>query len=92
MKPPCECGSELQYPAPDSFVRNLEATLREHYPGAGKLVFEEASGMLDLMLADLKRDFVLFDIIFLLTAILAGLGVLNGQLLAALERKKEQTL
>jgi putative ABC transport system permease protein len=41
------------------------------------------------MLADLQDDFVLFDIILFLTAILAGLGVLNGQLLSALERRKE---
>ena len=41
------------------------------------------------MLRDLTVDFVLFDIILFLTALLAGLGVLNGQLLAAIERKKE---
>ena len=38
---------------------------------------------------DIARDFVLFDIIILLTVLLAGLGVLNGQLLSALERAKE---
>ncbi len=38
---------------------------------------------------DIGRDFVLFDILVGLTAVLAGLGVLNGQLLAALERSKE---
>ena len=32
---------------------------------------------------------MLFDIILALTVILAGLGVLNGQLLSALERAKE---
>lgn len=38
---------------------------------------------------DVARDFVLFDVIILLTAALGGLGVLNGQLLSALERAKE---
>lgn len=42
-----------------------------------------------LELADIQRDFVVFDVILALTAILAGLGVLNGQLLAATERAKE---
>ena len=39
--------------------------------------------------SDIARDFVLFDIIIGLTVILAGIGVLNGQLLSALERAKE---
>lgn len=39
--------------------------------------------------SDIRHDFVLFDIIVLLTAVLAALGMLNGQLLAALERTKE---
>jgi len=43
----------------------------------------------DHHVADLARDFALFDLILGLTALLAALGVLNGQLLAALERAKE---
>ena len=39
--------------------------------------------------SDIARDFILFDIIIGLTVLLAGLGVLNGQLLSALERAKE---
>jgi len=39
--------------------------------------------------SDIARDFILFDIILALTMALAGLGVLNGQLLSALERGKE---
>ncbi len=39
--------------------------------------------------SDIARDFVLFDILIALVALLAGLGVLNGQLLAGLERSKE---
>ena len=65
------------------------AVLEERFPGAKKLSIQAADPMLAGILADLEQDFVLFDIIFLLTALLAGLGVLNGQLLAALERKKE---
>ena len=38
---------------------------------------------------DILRDFLVFDIIILLTLLIAGVGVLNGQLLAALERFKE---
>ena len=43
----------------------------------------------DYELRDIRRDFLVFDVILLLTAALAGLGVLNGQLLSALERAKE---
>jgi putative ABC transport system permease protein len=38
---------------------------------------------------DILRDFLVFDVIILLTLIIAGVGVLNGQLLAAMERFKE---
>ena len=40
-------------------------------------------------LADIKRDFLVFDVILVLAACLAGLGVLNGQLLSGLERANE---
>lgn len=40
-------------------------------------------------IADIEVDFILFDVILGLTAVLAALGVLNGQLLSALERAKE---
>jgi putative ABC transport system permease protein len=40
-------------------------------------------------LFDIKRDFVLFDVILVLTLLLAGTGVLNGLLLSAMERVKE---
>lgn len=43
----------------------------------------------DYELRDIRRDFLVFDVILLLTAALAGLGVLNGQLLSAIERSKE---
>jgi putative ABC transport system permease protein len=40
-------------------------------------------------LDDIEHDFVVFDVILGLTALLAAMGVLNGQLLAALERSQE---
>jgi putative ABC transport system permease protein len=40
-------------------------------------------------LDDIERDFVVFDVILGLTALLAAVGVLNGQLLSALERSQE---
>lgn len=40
-------------------------------------------------LEDISRDFRLFDLILILVALLAGVGVLNALLLAAYERKKE---
>jgi len=51
--------------------------------------FETGSELLAFQLADIGRDFVLFDILLGLTALLAGVGVLNGQLLSALERAQE---
>ena len=66
----------------------IEAALAEHLPGARFRVYD-GPALIELMLRDLTVDFVLFDIILFLTALLAGLGVLNGQLLAALERRKE---
>jgi len=53
------------------------------------LGFMTGEQVLDHHLSDIQRDFVLFDVLILLTAALAALGVLNGQLLAALERTKE---
>ena len=51
--------------------------------------FEVGSALRAHHVFDIDRDFVLFDILIGLTAVLAALGVLNGQLLAALERSKE---
>ena len=57
----------------------------------GEATFQTVTGarLCDLQVADIDRDFLLFDLILGLTALLAGVGVLNGQLLAALERTKE---
>lgn len=53
--------------------------------------FEELTGpdLKRFFVEDIEIDFILFDVILGLTAILAALGVLNGQLLSALERAKE---
>jgi putative ABC transport system permease protein len=79
--------------APGSDRGLVEAALAVHLAGqdgaAPRFKTYDGPQLIELMLADLTIDFVLFDIILLLTALLAGLGVLNGQLLAALERRKE---
>lgn len=62
--------------------------LAARFPGA-RLDVNSGREVLQIHLHDIGRDFVLFDVILLLTGMLAGLGVLNGQLLAALERWKE---
>jgi putative ABC transport system permease protein len=56
---------------------------------ATRVRFEDGADVLAFQLADIRRDFVLFDVILALTALLAAIGVLNGQLLAALERASE---
>ncbi len=67
----------------------VEATLRARFPELERIALTDGDGILNEMREDLTADFVLFDVILALTALLAGLGVLNGQLLAALERRKE---
>ncbi len=67
----------------------VEAVLRDSFPDARRLALTDGRAILQVLLDDLGVDFVLFDIILFSTAILAGLGILNGQLLAALERTKE---
>ena len=67
----------------------IETAVRELYPNEEDIQIESGTEILAAHVDDIGRDFVLFDIIFGLTALLAGLGVLNGQLLAALERSNE---
>lgn len=74
--------------APGSDFDGIESVVRAACPGS-KLSFTRGSGVLHAHIVDIDRDFFLFDIILGLTAALAGLSVLNGQLLAALERAKE---
>jgi len=65
------------------------AALRAAFPDARGLNFKHDDYIVAWHVEDITRDFRLFDIILGMTALLAGLGVLNGQLLAALERWKE---
>jgi len=74
--------------APGTDVGTVEALLRPRFPDAD-LRFYAGPNLLALMLSDLTTDFLVFDVILFLTALLAGLGVLNGQLLSAIERRKE---
>jgi len=74
--------------APGAEAEPVLAALRARFPQAGVKVYGGRE-LVDLMLRDLTVDFVVFDIILGLTALLAALGVLNGQLLAAIERQKE---
>jgi len=66
----------------------VEAAIAATWPEA-PVNYVTGASLVEVHLADIVRDFRLFDIILGLTAVLAGLGVLNGQLLAALERSKE---
>ncbi|MCZ6596524.1 MAG: FtsX-like permease family protein [Planctomycetota bacterium] len=78
--------------APGSDPDVVQAAILAGVPAAAEtdaLRFELGREVLDHHIDDITRDFVLFDIILALTAVLAGVGVLNGQLLAALERAKE---
>lgn len=73
---------------PGGDPRVLEAALRAYAPAA-RLDFETGAALRDTHLRDLADDFRLFDLILALTAALAALAVLNGQLLSSLERQKE---
>lgn len=81
-----ECAVVLEKGADPEVVRTA---VRELWPDLSPLRFVTGVGMLQVHLDDIDRDFRLFDIILGLTAALAGLGVLNGLLLSALERTKE---
>ena len=65
------------------------AALHDAFDESKKINIRSGGWILDWHVEDITRDFRLFDIILGLTALLAALGVLNGQLLSALERWKE---
>jgi putative ABC transport system permease protein len=73
---------------PDADRGLVEASLRRLFRGA-PIGIEDGPYIYRWHTTDVRRDFVLFDILVALTAALAGLGILNGQLLSALERSKE---
>jgi putative ABC transport system permease protein len=68
---------------------DVEELMRDRFPDPAGMHVQTGRTVMGLHYRDLVKDFVLFDIILFLTAVLAGLGVLNGQLLAALERRTE---
>ncbi|MEZ6018221.1 MAG: FtsX-like permease family protein [Planctomycetota bacterium] len=74
---------------PGGDLPTLEAAVRDLYPEDDGIRFTSGAEIRRLHVDDVTRDFLVFDALLLLTAALAGLGVLNGQLLAALERVKE---
>ena len=69
----------------------VRTALGELYPDE-RFTIQGGDYFFDWAVSDIARDFVLFDVILALTVALAGLGVLNGQLLAALERAREMGL
>jgi putative ABC transport system permease protein len=75
--------------APGADADHFKAAIQEFIPTLHASNFRTGESLVDVHLVDIDRDFFLFDIILGLTAMLAGLGVLNGQLLATLERAKE---
>ncbi|MFN0009865.1 MAG: ABC transporter permease [Planctomycetota bacterium] len=81
-----ECAVVLERGADPEVVLTA---VRVQWPNVTPLRFVTGADMLQVHLDDIDRDFRLFDIILGLTAALAGLGVLNGLLLSALERTKE---
>lgn len=78
-------------PGADPFL--VEAAVMGHLAGDLKLPvkprFLAGTRIRELELFDIRRDFLVFDVILALAAILAGVGVLNGQLLSGLERAGE---
>ncbi len=73
---------------PDEMLVTTRTALSELFPST-RIRYQSGRELYAWHASDISRDFVLFDIIIALTVLLAGIGVLNGQLLAALERAKE---
>ncbi|MEM8710131.1 MAG: ABC transporter permease, partial [Planctomycetota bacterium] len=67
----------------------LKAAIRDIHPEAGDVRYRLGPEIRAYALQDIGRDFFVFDLLLLLMAGLASLGVLNGQLLATLERSRE---
>lgn len=67
----------------------LRAALRDLHPAAESIDLRTGVAVRDYALADIGRDFFVFDLLLLLMASLAALGVLNGMLLSTLERTRE---
>lgn len=74
---------------PGTDPRIIEAAVRDLYPDVRGISFEDGPYLYRWHTTDIGRDFILFDLVLAGTVLLAAIGVLNGQLLAALERAKE---
>jgi putative ABC transport system permease protein len=74
---------------PGGDLGTVEAAIRDLYPEDDNVRYVTGADVRRIHVEDVTHDFLVFDALLLLTAALAGLGVLNGQLLAALERVKE---
>ncbi|MEZ5977845.1 MAG: FtsX-like permease family protein [Planctomycetota bacterium] len=74
---------------PDADPFLAEALVRPIVPEGVNLKVTRAGEIRAMEEFDVLRDFFVFDVILLLTAALAGLGLLNAQLLATSERVKE---
>lgn len=70
-------------------VSIVRAAIEAFHGGPHQISFRTGEEIRKFHHMDLSRDFILFDVLIALSAALAGLGALNGQLLAALERSKE---
>ena len=73
----------------DGDPKAVQAIVLDALEGRGKPNFLTSDELRQVQVDDIHQDFMLFDLILGLTALLAALGVLNGQLLSALERSKE---
>jgi|GEM_PF-633862 len=71
---------------PDAVIAILRDLAKKERRG---MRFIKGPDLRRIQVEDIDHDFRLFDLILGLTALLAALGVLNGQLLSALERSKE---
>ncbi len=74
---------------PGSDAAEVVQIVRRVTDGGGKLSALEGNVLPRAYLRDIDTDFRLFDLILLLTGLLATLGVLNAQLLAGMERAGE---
>lgn len=75
--------------ARDLVVPVVRELVRAQGLDGDKMTFITGSAIREYEINDILRDFLVFDVIILLTLLIAGVGVLNGQLLAAMERFKE---
>lgn len=73
----------------DGHLGVLRAALENLHSDAPAFQLRPGVGVRDYALEDIGRDFIVFDLLLGLMAGLAALGVLNGMLLATLERTRE---